>query len=95
LLGVPGAQGPGQLAVLATNATWRGAGTFTPNATTMNAVYTPTAAQIADARSIGLVGMRERAQAFGGNVEITSVPGGGTTVRVRIPLDRKNATDSP
>jgi len=53
-----------------------------------------TAAQIADVRSIGLVGMRERAQAFGGSVEITSTPGTGTTVRVRIPLDRKNATGS-
>jgi signal transduction histidine kinase len=54
-----------------------------------------TAAQIVDGRSIGLVGMRERAQAFGGRVEITSKPGAGTTVRVQIPLDRKNATDSP
>jgi signal transduction histidine kinase len=54
-----------------------------------------TTAQISDARSIGLVGMRERAQAFGGKVEITSAPGTGTTVRVRIPLDQKNVTDSP
>jgi len=32
---------------IATGAQWSGAGTFTPNNTTMNAVYTPTAAQIA------------------------------------------------
>jgi autotransporter-associated beta strand protein len=31
----------------ATSATWSGAGTFTPNATTMTAVYTPTAGEIA------------------------------------------------
>jgi signal transduction histidine kinase len=54
-----------------------------------------TTAQIADSRSIGLVGMRERAQAFGGSVEITGAPGGGTLVRVRIPLDQENATLSP
>jgi signal transduction histidine kinase len=53
-----------------------------------------TAAQVADPRSIGLVGMRERAQAFGGSLEITS-ESAGTTVRVRIPLDRENAADSP
>ena len=54
-----------------------------------------TAAQIANARSIGLLGMRERAQAFGGTVEITGVPGAGTTVRVRIPLESKNTIDPP
>ncbi|MEO6568194.1 MAG: response regulator [Opitutaceae bacterium] len=54
-----------------------------------------TARQIDDARSIGLVGMRERAQAFGGSVEITGAPGAGTTVRVRIPLDHENATEPP
>ena len=31
----------------ATSATWSGAGTFAPNATTLNAVYTPTAGEIA------------------------------------------------
>lgn len=50
-----------------------------------------TNAQIVDARSIGLVGMRERAQAFGGSVEFTGAPGGGTTVRLRIPLDQETA----
>jgi signal transduction histidine kinase len=54
-----------------------------------------TAAQIADARSIGLVGMRERAQAFGGSVDITGSIDAGTAVRVRIPVDRENAADSP
>jgi PAS domain S-box-containing protein len=37
-------------------------------------------------RSLGLLGMQERAHLVGGKVEITGVPGKGTTVAVRIPL---------
>ena len=37
-------------------------------------------------RSIGLVGMRERAQLIGGTFTIAGSAGGGTTVRVQIPL---------
>ena len=47
-----------------------------------------TAAQIADPRSIGLLGMHERAQAFGGKVDFTGRAGVGTTVLVRIPLPK-------
>jgi len=36
--------------------------------------------------SLGLLGMRERARAFGGKLEIESVSGGGTLVRAEIPL---------
>jgi signal transduction histidine kinase len=43
------------------------------------------AQQITAAQSIGLAGMRERAQACGGTFEITGAPGAGTTVRVNIP----------
>ncbi len=35
---------------------------------------------------LGIVGMRERAQVFGGHVEIESEPGEGTSVSVTIPL---------
>jgi PAS domain S-box-containing protein len=35
--------------------------------------------------SLGLIGMRERASACGGTVDIGSEPGKGTTVRVRMP----------
>ena len=35
----------------------------------------------------GLVGMRERARNAGGNLNVTSVPGSGTTVVVRLPVD--------
>jgi PAS domain S-box-containing protein len=36
-------------------------------------------------RSLGLLGMKERAQAYGGEVTITSFPGNGTTVTIRVP----------
>ena len=36
--------------------------------------------------SLGILGMRERALAFGGGIEIVGVPGGGTTVTATIPL---------
>jgi len=36
-------------------------------------------------RGLGLLGMRERAELFGGDVEIASHAGQGTSVRVRIP----------
>ena len=39
----------------------------------------------ADPRSIGIVGMRERALSFGGELAIDTAPGRGTTVIVRIP----------
>ena len=45
------------------------------------------AAQLADPLSIGLAGMRERAQAFGGTVEIATAGAGGTVVAVRLPLE--------
>jgi signal transduction histidine kinase len=37
-------------------------------------------------RGLGLLGMRERAELFEGEVEIESHPGSGTSVRVRMPL---------
>jgi PAS domain S-box-containing protein len=37
--------------------------------------------------SLGLLGMKERAQFCGGDVHISSSPGNGTTVTVRVPLD--------
>lgn len=36
--------------------------------------------------SLGLVGMRERAVACGGNLSISAQPGSGTTVLLRVPL---------
>jgi len=39
--------------------------------------------------SYGLMGLRERASLLGGEVNITSEPGRGTTVEVRVPLERE------
>jgi len=47
------------------------------------------AAEIKDRRSIGLLGMEERAALLGGEFEITGEPGRGTLVTVRIPLARR------
>ena len=44
------------------------------------------ATAMGDARSIGLLGMRERARAVGGNVRITGRRGGGTRVLLHLPL---------
>src|ERR1035437_10112165 len=38
-------------------------------------------------KSLGLVGIRERALALGGEVDIPSAPGQGTSIRVSIPID--------
>ena len=39
-------------------------------------------------KGFGLVGMRERASLIGGTLEIESVPGEGTTIFVRVPVDQ-------
>jgi signal transduction histidine kinase len=36
---------------------------------------------------MGLIGMKERVALLGGQVTIESIPGDGTTIRVRVPLD--------
>lgn len=46
--------------------------------------------EIANTRSIGLVGMRERAMLIGGEITLHGAPGLGTTMTLRVPLDRSN-----
>ena len=41
-----------------------------------------------DRRGLGLIAMRERAELLNGSLEVTSVPGAGTTVSLLIPLRR-------
>lgn len=41
--------------------------------------------------SLGLLGMRERAAALGGDVEILSQPGRGTTVIARVPIEARDS----
>jgi signal transduction histidine kinase len=50
------------------------------------------AADTSSVRSIGLVGMRERAQLVGGGFSISGAAGAGTTVRVRVPWRQKANT---
>jgi two-component system sensor histidine kinase UhpB len=45
------------------------------------------AARNARPSSLGLIGMRERARSFGGEISVGAAPGKGTTVRVSIPLE--------
>lgn len=42
--------------------------------------------EITEAKSLGLLGMRERALIFGGQVDVVGVEGQGTTVTARIPV---------
>lgn len=44
------------------------------------------AASLARSGGLGILGMRERAEAVGGRFEIESAPGRGTVVRARVPL---------
>jgi signal transduction histidine kinase len=45
-----------------------------------------TAAQISDARAVGLLGMRERASQAGGTLDIAGIRGKGTVITVRVPI---------
>jgi PAS domain S-box-containing protein len=47
--------------------------------------------QAADRRALGLLGMRERALRWGGDVDVRSEPEGGTCVRLTLPLGRRLA----
>lgn len=47
--------------------------------------------EIANTRSIGLIGMRERAMLIGGEITLQGAPGKGTTMTLRVPLDRPKA----
>lgn len=47
-----------------------------------------TQTQITNSKSLGLLGIRERALLWGGTVQISGVPGKGTIITVQIPLHR-------
>jgi signal transduction histidine kinase len=44
--------------------------------------------------ALGLLGMKERAQFCGGDVHISSSPGNGTKITVRVPVDIPRAERS-
>lgn len=50
-------------------------------------------AQAADPRSLGLMGMKERSRLVGGDFEISARAGGGTTVRVTVPVKREHGAN--
>jgi signal transduction histidine kinase len=45
-----------------------------------------TEAEHSGSRSLGLLGMRERARLFGGRIDVAGSPGGGTTITATIPM---------
>jgi signal transduction histidine kinase len=47
------------------------------------------------ARGSGLTGLRDRIEARGGTLHITSPPGGGTTLLIQIPAGRQDAPGPP
>ena len=50
--------------------------------------FDSTAEPSGDGRHYGLIGMRERAEKLGGTLAISSAPGKGTLVRLRVPVAR-------
>jgi PAS domain S-box-containing protein len=46
---------------------------------------------LANPRSLGLLGIRERARRLGGTVHIEAIPAGGTIVSLEIPFERRRA----
>jgi signal transduction histidine kinase len=53
-----------------------------------------TAEELADPASLGLAGIRERAEILGGTARIEGVPGRGTIVSVRLPLRADAGSDA-
>jgi signal transduction histidine kinase len=51
----------------------------------------PIAHRLTSGRGLGLIGMRERAQALGGTFTIREREGGGTIVAVTLPLESASA----
>ncbi|MFC1975719.1 sensor histidine kinase, partial [Chloroflexota bacterium] len=49
-----------------------------------------TESEIHSPKSIGLLGMRERARLCAGEIQFQGMPGKGTTVIVRLPLSMNN-----
>jgi signal transduction histidine kinase len=47
------------------------------------------AAEVQPVKTLGLLGMRERATALGGGLDINSVPGQGTVVRLTVPVQKQ------
>ena len=46
-----------------------------------------------DKRSLGLIGMRERASLLGGTFQLRSIPGTGTRIRIEIPFSEESKNE--
>jgi signal transduction histidine kinase len=57
--------------------------------------FDPAAVRSAERRSLGLIGMRERASYLKGSVNIDSAPGQGTRLTVELPARRATDTGAP
>jgi signal transduction histidine kinase len=53
----------------------------------MGFIVPPSPTDLARQGSFGLMGIEERAQLFGGELEIHSQPGHGTELKVTLPLE--------
>jgi signal transduction histidine kinase len=51
--------------------------------------------EVASRRTFGLLGMRERAIALGGRLNVDSAPGLGTTVSLCIPVHNEPLKENP
>ena len=51
--------------------------------------------QLSDPKAFGLIGMRERAFVWGGEIHIAGVPKEGTTVEVSIPMAALGDQEAP
>jgi len=47
------------------------------------------------ARGSGLIGLKDRVEALGGSISVTSPPGQGTLLRVKLPVDSRAAPTAP
>jgi signal transduction histidine kinase len=52
-------------------------------------------AQVAARHTLGLLGMRERALALGGHLDVISAPGQGTVVAAKMPLKLAASAEAP
>jgi signal transduction histidine kinase len=41
-------------------------------------------------RGLGLLGMQERIELLGGDLEIDSTPGTGTQIHIRVPIEERS-----
>jgi signal transduction histidine kinase len=56
-------------------------------------LYQESLTNVAQTKTLGLLGMKERVLMMKGNLDINSEPGKGTTVTVTVPLHKEKMQD--